>query len=232
MKQRTKKIFDELVALSDEEKREILQRFFKTGKGEYGEGDRFLGITVPNIRSVAVKHKNATAETIDELMRSPFHEMRACGLFILVKQSAKEVSKEVFDFYLSHTEHINNWDLVDLSAPQIIGTYLKDKPRDILYQLAESHMLWENRIAMVATYAFIKDGDLEDTYRLAVKMMHHPHDLMQKATGWMLREAGKRDMERLFVFVDSYRKEMPRTMLRYAIEKFAPETRKQLMRKT
>ena len=129
------------------------------------------------------------------------------------------------------TARINNWDLVDLSAPQIVGGYLLDKPRDILYRLAESPLLWDNRIAMVATAAFIRRGDLEDTYQLAVKMMGHPHDLMHKAIGWMLREAGKKDAERLYDFVEAHRREMPRTMLRYAIEKFDQPTRQWLMRK-
>lgn len=157
--------------------------------------------------------------------------MRECGLFILTLQCRKEVSREVFDFYLSMTARINNWDLVDLSAPQIVGGYLLDKPRDILYRLAESPLLWDNRIAMVATAAFIRRGDLEDTYQLAVKMMGHPHDLMHKAIGWMLREAGKKDAERLYDFVEAHRREMPRTLLRYAIEKFDQPTRQWLMRK-
>ncbi len=220
-----------LTALADEEKRKILPRFFKTGKGQYGEGDNFIGVTVPNIRQVALKHKNAELADIKEMLASPWHEIRTCALFILVLQSKKEVSKEIFDFYLSETSRINNWDLVDLSAPQIVGKYLMNKPHDILYQLAESTSLWENRIAVVSTFHFIKQKDLDDTYQLALKLMNHKHDLMHKAVGWMLREAGKRDETRLLHFVDSHRTEMPRTMLRYAIEKFDEPTRKYLMRK-
>ena len=231
MTQQVNDIYEALLALYSEEKRLILPRFFKTGKGEYGEGDRFIGVVVPNIRLVAKEFKDASFTTVKELLASPWHEMRLCGLLILVQQSRKEVSREVFDFYLSMTARINNWDLVDLSAPQIVGGYLLDKPRDILYRLAESPLLWDNRIAMVATAAFIRRGDLEDTYQLAVKMMGHPHDLMHKAIGWMLREAGKKDSERLYDYVEAHRLEMPRTMLRYAIEKFDQPTRQWLMRK-
>ena len=231
MKKQTEEIFSALNAAADEQKRIFLPKFFKTGKGQYGEGDKFLGVVVPKERLIAKECLNAPLEVIGELLESPWHEMRMCGLFILVKQCKKGVSKEVFDFYLSHTARINNWDLVDLSAPQIVGGYLLDKSREPLYQLAESSLLWDNRIAMVSTYAFIKKEDCDDTYRLALKMMHHPHDLMHKAIGWMLREAGKRDGERLYDFVETHRAEMPRTMLRYAIEKFDKDTRLWLMRK-
>ncbi len=165
------------------------------------------------------------------MLESPWHEVRLCALIILILQSKKGVSDDVFSFYLSHTHRINNWDLVDLSAPQIVGSYLMGRPRDVLYRLADSTSLWENRIAMVSTLYFIRKGDLEDAYALAFRMMKHPHDLMHKAVGWMLREAGKIDMERLFQFVDSHRNEMPRTMLRYAIEKFDMPTRTYLMKK-
>ena len=231
MTQQVNDIYEALLALYSEEKRLILPRFFKTGKGEYGEGDRFIGVVVPNIRLVAKEFKDASFTTVKELLASPWHEMRLCGLLILVQQSRKEVSREVFDFYLSVTDRINNWDLVDLTAPQIVGGYLLDKPRDVLYRLAESPLLWDNRIAIVSTVTFIRRGDLEDTYQLATKMMGHPHDLMHKAIGWMLREAGKKDSERLYDYVEVHRLEMPRTMLRYAIEKFDQPTRQWLMRK-
>nr|WP_314755285.1 DNA alkylation repair protein [uncultured Prevotella sp.] len=231
MTQQVNDIYEALLALYSEEKRLILPRFFKTGKGEYGEGDRFIGVVVPNIRLVAKEFKDASFTTVKELLASPWHEMRLCGLLILVQQSRKEVSREVFDFYLSVTDRINNWDLVDLTAPQIVGGYLLDKPRDVLYRLAESPLLWDNRIAIVSTVTFIRRGDLEDTYQLATKMMGHPHDLMHKAIGWMLREAGKKDSERLYDYVEAHRLEMPRTMLRYAIEKFDQPTRQWLMRK-
>lgn len=231
MTQQVNDIYEAFLSLYSEEKRLILPRFFKTGKGEYGEGDRFIGVIVPNIRLVAKEFKDASFTTVKELLASPWHEMRLCGLLILVQQSRKEVSREVFDFYLSVTDRINNWDLVDLTAPQIVGGYLLDKPRDVLYRLAESPLLWDNRIAIVSTVTFIRRGDLEDTYQLATKMMGHPHDLMHKAIGWMLREAGKKDSERLYDYVEAHRLEMPRTMLRYAIEKFDQPTRQWLMRK-
>ena len=222
-------IYNSLLERSDEEKKIVLPRFFKTGKGQYGEGDKFLGVTVPNVREVAKKYKTISAEDIETLLHSEWHEMRLCALIILVENSKKNVSKETFDFYLSQTRYINNWDLVDLSAPAIVGKYLLDKNRDILYKMAESDLLWDNRIAMVSTLTFIRNNDLDDTYNLALKMMNHKHDLMHKAIGWMLREAGKRDEERLYNFVMEHKAQMPRTTLRYAIEKFDKEMRELLM---
>lgn len=212
---------------------EQLQRFFKTGEGEYGHGDKFLGIKVPATRSVARRHKTADNDTLRRLMQSEWHEIRLCALLIMVEKMKKAddgARRELTDMYLSVTDRINNWDLVDLSAPHIVGTYLLDKPRDLLYTLAGSPLLWDNRIAMVATYAFIKQGDLDDTYDLALRFISHPHELMHKATGWMLREAGKRDMGRLRAFVMEHHAQMPRTMLRYAIEKFPEDERKMILR--
>ena len=234
MKQLTKTITNKLQALSDAEKREIFPKFFKAGKGEYGEGDRFLGVTVPNIRAIAKLHKDISIEEIRDLIQSEWHEVRLCALIIMVEKSKKKdeaLRKELFNLYLSQTKRINNWDLVDLSCRFIIGEYLLDKSRDILYQLAQSPLLWDNRIAIVSTYAFIRKGQLEDTYALSDLMMQHPHDLMHKAIGWMLREAGKRDSERLYDYVMSHRADMPRTMLRYAIEKFSPKERAILMKR-
>ncbi len=225
----TTQIYNSLVSYSDEEKKIVLPRFFKTGKGQYGEGDKFLGVTVPNIRKVAKEYKDVSFDILKELIHSPWHEMRMCALIILVENSKKNVTKETFDFYLSQTKHINNWDLVDLSAPQIVGKYLLDKNRNILYKLAESDLLWDNRIAIVSTLTFIRNNDLDDTYNLSLKMMHHKHDLMHKATGWMLREAGKCDERRLYDFVTEHKSIMPRTMLRYSIEKFDKEMRKKMM---
>ena len=234
MKQITKTITSELQALTNAEKREIFPRFFKAGKGEYGEGDRFLGVTVPNIRAIAKLHKDISIEEIRELLQSEWHEVRLCALIIMVEKSKKKdeaLRKELFNLYLSQTKRINNWDLVDLSCRFIIGEYLLDKSRDILYHLAQSPLLWDNRIAIVSTYAFIRKGQLEDTYALSDLMMQHPHDLMHKAIGWMLREAGKRNPERLYDYVMSHRADMPRTMLRYAIEKFSPKERTILMKR-
>ena len=234
MKQLTKTITNKLQALSDAKKREIFPKFFKAGKGEYGEGDRFLGVTVPNIRAIAKLHKDISIEEIRELIQSEWHEVRLCALIIMVEKSKKKdeaLRKELFNLYLSQTKRINNWDLVDLSCRFIIGEYLLDKSRDILYHLAQSPLLWDNRIAIVSTYAFIRKGQLEDTYALSDLMMQHPHDLMHKAIGWMLREAGKRNPERLYDYVMSHRADMPRTMLRYAIEKFSPKERAILMKR-
>ena len=234
MEKITKIITSELQALSDAEKQEIFPRFFKTGKGEYGEGDRFLGVTVPNIRAIAKLHKDISLDKIRDLMLSEWHEVRLCALIIMVEKSKKKdeaLRKELFDLYLSQTNRINNWDLVDLSCRFIVGEYLLDKSRDILYQLAQSSLLWDNRIAIVSTYAFIRKGQLEDTYALSDLMMQHPHDLMHKAIGWMLREAGKRDANRLYNYVMNHRADMPRTMLRYAIEKFSPAERSILMKR-
>ena len=225
----TTQIYNALVARSDEEKKIVLPRFFKTGKGQYGEGDIFLGVTVPNIREVAKEFKDINIDIIEKLIHSPWHEMRMCALLILVNNSKKEVTKDTFEFYLSQTKYINNWDLVDLSAPQIVGKFLLNKERDIIYRLAESDLLWDNRIAIVSTLTFIRNNDLDDTYKLSLKMMNHKHDLMHKAIGWMLREAGKRDAKRLYNFVMEHKNIMPRTMLRYSIEKFDEETRNELM---
>lgn len=228
-------IENELRQLATDEKRIVLQRFFKTAPGQYGEGDRFLGVTVPLTRIVAKKHLAMPLNEIIELLQSEWHEVRLCALLMMCERFKKGDSatrKDIFNYYIENTGRINNWDLVDLSAPTIVGGYLMDKPRDLLYRMAESELLWDNRIAIVATLAFIKHKDSDDTYRLALKMMNHKHDLMHKAIGWMLRESGKRDDDRrLFNFVDEYRKRMPRTMLRYAIEKFTDEERKYLMRK-
>ena len=234
MEKITKIITSELQALSDDEKREIFPKFFKAGKGEYGEGDHFLGVTVPNIRAIAKLHKDISLDEIRDLMLSEWHEVRLCALIIMVEKSKKKdeaLRKELFNLYLSLTNRINNWDLVDLSCRFIVGEYLLNKSRDILYQLAHSPLLWDNRIAIVSTYAFIRKGQLEDTYALSDLMMHHPHDLMHKAIGWMLREAGKRDSDRLYDYVMSHRADMPRTMLRYAIEKFSPAERSILMKR-
>lgn len=221
-----------LAALSNEEKRRVLSGFFKTGKGQYGEGDRFLGIPVPLTRGVARRYKDAPLSTAVSLLQSEWHEARLCALLIMaekMKKAGADEAQEIVGTYLANTARINNWDLVDLSASYILGTYLLDKPRDILYRLADSSLLWDNRIAIVSTYAFIRRGDLDDTFSLALRLLAHPHELMHKAVGWMLREAGKRDMPRLRAFVDAHWAEMPRTMLRYAIEKYPEEERKSVL---
>ena len=230
-------ILHELESLSDSEKKIFLPHFFKTGKGEYGEGDKFLGVVVPKIREVAKRHKDVSFDIIAELLSSEWHEVRMCALLILVMRFNKadeNTRNEIYRFYLLHTSSINNWDLVDLSAPGIVGANLSAKgadERQELYRLAESSNLWEQRIAIVSTITFIRNGEFDDTLQLAKIMMHHPHDLMHKAIGWMLREVGKRDKAVLTSFLNDYSLEMPRTMLRYAIEKFDEEERQYYLKK-
>lgn len=231
---RTEEIRKELEAYIDPVKREYLPNFFKTGKGQYGEGDKFLGVVVPNTRLVAKKHKEEPFEVMAGLLQSEWHECRLCALLMLVerfKKSAEKERKVIYDFYLMQTAHINNWDLVDLSAPYIVGEYLKDKPREDLYRLADSTLLWDQRIAVVATVTLIRNNDFIDILRLAELLLHHPHDLMQKAVGWMLREMGKRDKDLLLQFLDKYALDMPRTMLRYSIEKLTEEERRHYMKR-
>jgi len=216
---------------SDEEKKVVLPRFFKTGKGEYGEGDRFMGVVVPNTRKVAREYASVSWEVIEALLESEWHECRLCALLILVERY-KKYPEETVIFYLEHTRGINNWDLVDLSAPYILGRHLAGyEDRSILYIMAGSGNMWEQRIAMVSTLALIRDNQFDDTMKLAEKFMGTKHDLMQKATGWMLREVGKRDERTLTAFLDKYCQQMPRTMLRYAIEKLTPEQRIHYMRR-
>ncbi|MDR0823949.1 MAG: DNA alkylation repair protein [Prevotella sp.] len=229
-----KDIQAELESYSTPEKKEFLPYFFKTGKGQYGEGDLFLGVVVPHTRIVAKKHKDVSFGIVADLLDSEYHECRLCALLMLVERfkKAKEQEKtEIYNFYLSVTKRINNWDLVDLSARDIVGEYLVDKDRSTLYKLADSSLLWDQRIAVVATYAFIRRDDYKDILALSEKLLRHKHDLMHKATGWMLREVGKRDKDALTSFLNRFYKEMPRTMLRYSIEKFTAEERAFYMKK-
>lgn len=224
----------ELETYMDPVKREYLPRFFKTGKGQYGEGDKFLGVVVPHTRLVARKYKDEPFEVMAELLQSEWHECRLCALLMMVERFKKcdEIGrKEIYQFYLSQTERINNWDLVDLSAPYIVGEFLKDKSRGDLYRLAESSLLWEQRIAVVATATLIRNNDFIDILRLSERLLNHEHDLMRKAVGWMLREMGKRNKDLLVQFLDRFHKEMPRTMLRYSIEKMTGEERKHYMKR-
>lgn len=230
----TENIIQELNSFSTEEKKEHLPKFFKSGKGQYGEGDKFLGVVVPDTRRIAKQYKDASFEEIAGLIRNEYHECRLCALLILVekfKKSDENGRKQIVDFYLNHTKFINNWDLVDLSCKDILGEYLADKERSLLYILAESELLWEQRIAVVSTFAFIRRKDLNDIFLLSEKLMSHRHDLMHKAIGWMLREAGKRDRNALIDFLDKNYKTMPRTMLRYSIEKLTLEERAFYMKK-
>ena len=214
----------------DEEKKIVLPRFFKTGKGQYGEGDQCLGVTVPETRKVAKAHKEASYELIEALLESEWHECRLCALLILIEKYKKDPEAAV-KFYLTHMKGINNWDLVDLSAPYILGDYLvKHQDHSVLYTLAQSPVMWEQRIAVVSTLMLIRHGQFADTIELAEIFLGTKHDLMQKAVGWMLREVGKRDKSLLVSFLNTYKGKMPRTTLRYAIEKFSAEKRKEFMK--
>jgi 3-methyladenine DNA glycosylase AlkD len=227
-----KTISKELRSFATKEKAEFLPRFFKTGKGEYGEGDKFLGVVVPDQRKVASKHASTiNKETIIELLNSPIHEERLTALLIMCNKfnDAKKIGKEKewYDLYLKMADRVNNWDLVDASAHIIVGQYLEDKDRSILYKLAKENSLWKNRIAVVATWHFIrKNSDLKDILQLSEIMLTHKHDLMHKATGWMLREGWKKDAKQIEKFLDKFATQMPRTMLRYAIEKMEETKRK------
>ncbi|MEG2172163.1 MAG: DNA alkylation repair protein [Desulfovibrionaceae bacterium] len=205
-----------------------LQRFFKTGAGQYGEGDVFWGVKVPVVRRIAKAFTTATLPIVNVLLDHAVHEVRLCALLLLVEQFSKasEIQrKNIIDFYLYHAERVNNWDLVDLSV-RLLGTWLIDKDRALLDELAASPILWKQRMAVVATHTFIRLGDFEDILRLSQKLMHHPHDLIHKALGWMLREVGKQDRAVLSAFLHQHRPHMPRTMLRYAIEHYPEPERK------
>jgi 3-methyladenine DNA glycosylase AlkD len=210
-------------------KANVLQRFFKTGPGEYGEGDIFYGIVVPLQRSIAKKYKDLALADIKVLLDSPVHEERLIGLMILVEQVKKAGElkrKEIFNFYHKNRKRINNWDLVDLTADRISGSYLFDKDKSILYRLAESDNIWERRIAVMSTFHFIKNNSFDDALGISEKLLNDKHDLIHKAVGWMLREIGNRDLNTEEGFLLKHYKNMPRTMLRYAIEKF-PEPKRQ-----
>lgn len=227
-------IRSELRALSDPAKAKILACFFKTGPGEYGEGDRFLGVIVPKIRKVVKAHPDVTYEAVLELLCSAYHEDRLAALLILVgkyKRGDDSQRKTIFDLYLANTDYINNWDLVDLTAPDIVGGHLFGKAAPALKRLALSKNLWERRIAMLSTHYFIRHGESREALRIAGLLLHDPHDLIHKAVGWMLREVGKRcSMESECGFLDAHAAVMPRTMLRYAIERFPENLKSRYMR--
>ena len=228
-----KLLIESLQALADKEKATFLQRFFKTGKGQYAEGDIFLGIKVPETRQVAKAYRNLAFSEIKKVVANPVHEVRLCALMILVerfKKADETEKKNIVDFYLSNTQYINNWDLVDLSCYAILGKYLLDKPRTVLYQLAKSKNMWEQRIAIVSTLAFIRQQEFADTLAIAEMLLDHPHDLIHKAVGWMLREISKRDESVMLDFVETHYNQMPRTALRYAIERLPEEVRKGILK--
>ena len=232
-------LYTAILAKQDPTQVEGLSRFFKIGKGQYGEGDKFLGIKVPVTREVVKQYWTETSfDDLETCIASEYHEMRLAALLTLVQifkhaKKDKALQQQSIDFYLSHTQYINNWDLVDLSCYELLGTWLLDKDRTLLYDLArDGKTIWEQRIGMVSTMQFIRHAELDDTYAIAEIFLEKPqplHDLLQKAVGWLLREAGKRDEQRLKDWLSTRYKSMPRTMLRYAIEKFSEEERRNFM---
>ena len=234
-------LYQEILSKQDPSQVESLSRFFKTAPGQYGEGDKFLGIKVPTVREVVKNQwQNASFEDLEECVTSEYHEMRLAALLTLVqvfKHAKKDerLQKQCIDFYLAHTQYINNWDLVDLSCYELLGNWLLNRDRKLLYDLADNgKTIWEQRIGMVSTMQFLRHGELDDTYNIAEIFLEKPkplHDLLQKAVGWLLREAGKRDEERLKDWLSTRYKTMPRTMLRYTIEKFPENERKSYLEK-
>jgi 3-methyladenine DNA glycosylase AlkD len=218
----------ELDRLADPGHAMILQRFFKTGPGEYGEGDRFRGIRVPVLRKVARKYRRLSLAEAEQLLQSAFHEDRLLALLILIHRyyQGDALQGDIHRLYLKQRRFVNNWDLVDASAPHLVGHYLRDRAKDPLTRLAASRVLWERRMAIIATFHFIKQGDYDDTLGVARLLLSDPEDLIHKAVGWMLREVGKRDVTAAEAFLQAHYRNMPRTMLRYAIERF-PEARRQ-----
>ncbi len=213
-------------------KAKVLQKFFQTGEGEYGQGDKFLGIQVPEQREIVKKYYNLSLDDLQILLDSKVHEKRLIALLILMhkyKKSRENQRYEILDFYLKNTKNINNWDLVDLSCGEIVGNFLLDKNRDILYKLANSNLLWDRRIAIISTFSFIKENQFQDTLKISEILINDEQDLIQKAVGWMLREVGKRNQAVLEKFLQKHCKVMPRTMLRSAIEKFSEPTRDKYM---
>lgn len=227
-------VLNELLSMANPEKALFLQRFFKTGPGQYAEGDVFLGLIVPLTRSIAKANIQTPLAELQVLMDSEYHEARLCALLIIVEQfkKASPAEREVlYEFYLKNARRINNWDLVDVTCPHVIGAYLLDKDRSRLYELAASDNLWEQRIAMVSTVTFIRHREYTDTLALAEQLITHTHDLMHKAVGWMLREVGKKDRDTLTDFLEAYATRLPRTSLRYAIEHYPEEQRQYFLKK-
>lgn len=223
----------ELKNHANPEQAKLLQRYFKTGKGEYGEGDKFLGLRVWEVRKAAKQFEGMAFEEIEKSLGSAFHEERLAALLVLVRKFDKgsgEERKKIFDFYLANAKSVNNWDLVDLTAPNIVGNWLLERDKGTLFRLAASDSVWERRISVLATFAFIREGAFGEALKIAEMLLHDRHDLIHKAVGWMLREIGKRDLAAEERFLKKHYREMPRTMLRYAIEKFPEPKRKAYLR--
>ena len=227
-------IQEEFKKMSDQEHAAFLQKYFKTGKGEYGEGDVFLGLRVPTIRNIAKKFNTLSIDEAKEFLQSPYHEERLFALFVLIdlfKKAKEKDRKKIYDLYLKNTNFINNWDLVDVSAGSIVGVYLFNGDKELIYVLAQSENLWERRIAIMATSYFITQNEFTDTLKIAEMLLNDKEDLIHKAVGWMLREIGKRNLEIEENFLKKHYQNMPRTMLRYAIKKFPEEKRKSYLKK-
>ena len=228
-----KEIKNKLHKLGDRKRAEQSKRYFKTGPGEYGEGDIFLGIPVPELRKLSRAYRDKPLQTAEKLLESPIHEERMLALLILVlqyKQADANLQKRIYTLYLKNTRFINNWDLVDLSAHHIVGPFLADRSKRPLYRLAASKSLWERRIAIMATFHFIRQNEYTDTLNIAEILISDQEDLIHKSVGWMLREVGKRDLQTEEEFLKPRYKDMPRTMLRYAIEKFPTAKRKRYLK--
>lgn len=235
MSQLTEQIIAKLKDKAIPEKAAFFPRFFKSGPGEYGEGDQFLGVMVPEQRKVAkMVFKEIRLEEITELLQNPYHEVRLCALFTLVykyqKTKTEVGQKKIVDFYLDHLAFINNWDLVDTTCHPILGHYFLNRDKGLFYELVQSGDLWKQRIAMISSLYWIKRGFYSDTLAFAEILLNHPHDLMHKAVGWMLREIGKMDEQTEIQFLKKHYQEMPRTMLRYAIEKFPEDLRQNFLK--
>jgi len=225
-------ITDHLRSLANPEIAEHSQRFFKTTEGEYGFGDKFLGIRVPVIRQAVKKYKNTPLSVAEKLLKSEYHEVRLFALLLLVfrfSKSSVDEQEEIYHLYLSNTQYVNNWDLVDSSTHHIIGTYLENRDKSMLYDLSKSDLLWERRIAIMSTFYFIKKNQFSDTLHISEQLLSDQEDLIHKAVGWMLREVGKRDLAKEVAFLKAHYQKMPRTMLRYAIEKFSKEERQKYL---
>lgn len=229
------KVTEEIKNLANPELAQHHKRFFKTGRGEYAEGDLFYGIKVPELRKIAKKHyKNLDLRHIDELIKDPYHEVRLVAIVIMIlkyQKALQDEQEEIYNLYLNNVNYINNWDLIDISAQHIVGAFLFGKSTDKLWELANSNHIWSERISMLSTFYFIRQGKYDITLELSEYFLGHKHDLMHKATGWMLREIGKKDINTLYSFLDRFHKTMPRTMLRYSIEKLSEQKRKFYMKK-
>ena len=224
----------ELKAKGNPQRAKLSLRYFKTGKGQYGEGDKFFGVNLPDTRGIVRKYRDLSFLDIQKLLNNEFHDTRTVAVLILVEKFSRGDAKEkekTANFYLKNTKRINNWDLVDISAPKVLGPYFLDKEKDVLYKLSKSTNLWERRISIMSTFWFIKKGEYKDSLKIAENLLKDKEDLIHKAVGWMLREIGKKDLKTEEEFLEKYYREMPRTMLRYSIEKFDKDKREYYMKK-